>query len=242
MLTCPIVQFGTLEEFLRDLRLPMTLKHLDLSSCEIKEAWAANLSKSLDSCSSLTLLNLRDNKIGPSGTEALSKVLRQNEGLTELNLSGNEIQPAGASALCHGLECSVLLKKLDLSFNSLFEEGCLALIPVIQTCTNLTFLSLRSNKVLRQSAGEKSGLGIWGLLDLSYVPTEVNLNDNQIDEFTVSRFKRVFENKRHLITNPELPFDSIIAAPLTGSVRGAAQPQATGLGSHFTRSLRRMPN
>lgn len=81
------------------------------------------LEQVLTTNSSLTSVNLADNRIGLPGVISLCKHLQENSSLAELSLKGNELTDRAAVPLAEALKASTSLTKVDLSYNSFGEEA-----------------------------------------------------------------------------------------------------------------------
>ncbi len=73
-------------------------------------------------------LNLGHNNIGVEEALAVAKFLQGSESLCELDLSDNYIQDTGTEAICESLKNNVKLQRLHLASNSIGAQGCLAII------------------------------------------------------------------------------------------------------------------
>ena len=66
----------------------MTLKHLDISHCNIGEVGACELANALTINSSLEILRMKGNPIGHTGAAELNKALCINNTLKEFSVGG----------------------------------------------------------------------------------------------------------------------------------------------------------
>ncbi|KAL4450535.1 hypothetical protein ABPG77_000891 [Micractinium sp. CCAP 211/92] len=150
----------------RFLRHGSQLRALDLSGCDIRDAGAAALARSLSE------LSLADNVIDIRGAAALATALEKSPALRRMDLGSNFIQKegaallgralrrrknglqnnelgdAGVAALCAGLrQHASELEWLDLSDNGLGPACCKALAELLQGCTSLRALRVHSNAI-----------------------------------------------------------------------------------------------
>ena len=81
------------------------------------------MAKLLKTNTTLTRLDLWDNKIGDAGAQALAETLKTNTTLTRLDLGGNKIGDAGAQALAEFLKTNTTLTTLYLGYNAIGATG-----------------------------------------------------------------------------------------------------------------------
>lgn len=95
----------------------------------LKQLWpgAASLGAALPASSSLELLDLNDNDIGPSGAAALADALERGLLLKTLRMRGNRIGDEGAAALGRALAKGPLLQELDVGGNQVVPMANLQL-------------------------------------------------------------------------------------------------------------------
>lgn len=113
------------------LALPFnsTLKHLDLTSCELHFMVGIALAQALERNTTLKILNLADNNFsGDDVGLALAMALRINMSLQVLNLRNDHISTVGINAIGSALEINRSLIELDIAMNhydniSTFLEG-----------------------------------------------------------------------------------------------------------------------
>jgi len=147
------------EEALSDkgaIRLAEALKHntslteLDLVDNRVGKNGAAKLAEALRHNTTLTTLLLRNNELQDSGAIKLAKALRSNTTLTLLNLSNNCIRDAGATQLAALLKCNRTITELDLGNNKITDEGANQLAEMLLHNTTLISLDLQGNRVTDQ--------------------------------------------------------------------------------------------
>ena len=136
------------------LKINTTLTILDLCANNIGPSGAESLATTLKTNTALTILDLSYNNIGPAGAESLAAALKTNTTLRNLYLSLNNIGPAGAESLATALKTNTTLTNLDLCFNNLGSVEAESLATALKTNTTLTNLGLHGNYL--GPAGEES--------------------------------------------------------------------------------------
>jgi hypothetical protein len=112
----------------KGLKSNATLTHLDLGMNKLGDRGVMELSSALmDSQSMLTSLDLRCNRISPTGGETLSNILKQNVSLTSIDLQGNKLKTRGAIKFSECLSCNDTLAIVKLQLNCISSEGITAL-------------------------------------------------------------------------------------------------------------------
>ena len=129
------------------LKINTTLTILDLSANNIGPSGAESLATTLKTNTALTILELSANIIGPAGAESLATALKTNKTLTILDLSYNNIGPAGAESLAAALKTNTTLRNLYLSLNNIGPAGAESLATALKTNTTLTNLDLGFNNL-----------------------------------------------------------------------------------------------
>ena len=92
------------------------------------------LAEALKTNATLTVLNLRDNNIGPEGAIALADALKINTTLTYLSLWNNTIGPERAIALAEALKTNSTLTYLNLSWNNINSDSKTILFKAVLAC------------------------------------------------------------------------------------------------------------
>jgi len=128
--------------------LPEALKRLGEFSTGMDETMndygLFSLAESLKTNTTLTVLNLKANKIDCVGSYYLSEILKTNAALSTLNLSGNPLYSFGTQCLSLALKTNCTLKSLDVSDTSIDAQ---ALSEALKVNTALTNLDLASNEI-----------------------------------------------------------------------------------------------
>src|SRR4051812_27594411 len=107
----------------KQFTLANTLKELDLGWSITKSiifkfniaSGVRSISDSLQVNSTLTTLNLGENKIGSDGAQSISDSLKVNSTLTTLNLEQNDIWLGGAKSISDSLKVNSTLTTLNIS-------------------------------------------------------------------------------------------------------------------------------
>ena len=89
---------------------------------------------------SLTILSLRDNRIGSEGAVAVAKSLEVNASLTSIDLSRNNLRKDGAIAVANALHVNASITKLNLCDNEIGKDGAVALAKALEVNASLTSL------------------------------------------------------------------------------------------------------
>lgn len=102
---------------------------LGLAGNKLDSGFATEFAASLgsSSLSSLTALNMADNKLGTDGVCAILDALSSNSSLYSLNLANNKAGKDVATSLASSLERNISLKKLNLSGSSFGDDGASAM-------------------------------------------------------------------------------------------------------------------
>ncbi|XP_064637323.1 uncharacterized protein LOC135493721 isoform X2 [Lineus longissimus] len=134
--------------------VPLTMEHLDLTSCTFNPVTSQELSYHLEHSKALTSLNLTNIHLEGMCFRYIMKGLRMNQSLTELNLRDAHIDKPGQVALAEALKFNHRLRLLDLSRNEFTPDGC------IQLSQALSFNKTLRELVLLGSYFDSSYLGL----------------------------------------------------------------------------------
>ncbi|KAG0287935.1 hypothetical protein BGZ97_006950, partial [Linnemannia gamsii] len=129
------------------LKTNSTLTALDLQDNKIGSREAQIIAEALKINSTLITLHLGNNMIGDNGAQSLSVALKINSTLTTLDLKGNSIRDVGALALSEALKTNSTLTTLDLKGNSIWYGGLLAFSEALKDNSTLTTLDLYNNPI-----------------------------------------------------------------------------------------------
>lgn len=136
------------------LKKNSSITKLDLGGNYIYKNDIKFLWKSLLTNTTLTFLDLYNNKIGKELDEdnlikniTLGDVLKTNSSLTELYLGSNKLNNNDIKDIFEGLKVNTSLISLDLYNNEFDDEGVNYIIDTLKINTTLTFLNLEENKI-----------------------------------------------------------------------------------------------
>ncbi|XP_065897322.1 protein NLRC3-like isoform X1 [Dysidea avara] len=157
----------------------ITVKMLDVSSCEMTDEGASlikdclhnnstmielNISKNQISGlvigeiikikSSLFKLNVSQNNIGSHGAKHIGDAIKVNNTLQELEMFYNQIGTKGACHIAEGLLVNHSIQKLDVSINEIHDDGAIAICSCLRNNETLQFLNISWNKVTDKGAEE----------------------------------------------------------------------------------------
>lgn len=124
----------------------VSLRHLDLSECQLRDDALEVLLEALPRNPSLLYLSLRGNQLRDEDAESVGRMLVCSTVLQGLNLSENSIGPLGGVHLARGLDSNSSLLSLDLCANKLGPMGTSPIFTSLQYRNRtLTSLNLRRN-------------------------------------------------------------------------------------------------
>lgn len=128
------------------------LRSLDFYSCNMGQAGAKALAKSLGKLKALRVFRLYNNNIGEDGARALAEALAALTTLERLNLESNGIGEAGAVALAEALPKLTSLQVLELESNGIGKAGARALAGALPSLAALEDLQLGHNGIGKAGA------------------------------------------------------------------------------------------
>lgn len=129
------------------LQQSRTLRHLDLSGCELSKTSSDELAQALKVNRSLWHLDLSGSLIGPAGARALAEVLKSNRSIRHLSLRDNALGTEGADAVAEILRMNGSIQHLDLSHNELGAEGGRKIAEALRPNQTLVHLNLGYNGI-----------------------------------------------------------------------------------------------
>lgn len=122
------------------------------------EAGLSGFARALAVNTTLTSLNLSENRLGLQGIQALLPGVAATTSLLDLDLSRNNITGEGAEKLAEVLSANVSLTKLDLRLNQIGMLGAIALAPAVASgCHSLCGLDLRFNNISSNNGNDLEG-------------------------------------------------------------------------------------
>lgn len=129
----------------------------------------------LQTNTSIKVLNLADNDIGPEGFLYLRETLKHNKTVEEVYLWNNEAGPEGIKYLSEGLRSNPSVKILDLENNNIDSEGAEHLSEMLKCNTSITKINIGWNQV-----GDKGARHMSEALKSNRYLKKLDLWDNQI--------------------------------------------------------------
>ena len=146
---------------------------LDMSGCGLGFEGAAALPVALEMCTSLTSLNLENNRIAPTGATSVARVLRHSPSLTRLDLYDNFLGAAGASSVAGALSQCPSLASLFLGSNRLGDRGTASVAAALAQCPSLASLNLFNNRIGDDGAESLAG-ALWQCSSLTLLSLRGN--------------------------------------------------------------------
>ncbi|KAF9116593.1 hypothetical protein BGW39_002695, partial [Mortierella sp. 14UC] len=159
------------------LKTNSTLTALDLQDNKIGSREAQIIAEALKTNSTLITLHLGNNTIGDNGAQSLSVALKINSTLAILDLKGNSIRDVGAKALSEALKTNSTLTTLDLTNNSIWFGGLLTFSEALKDNSTLTTLDLYNNLI-----GDDGAKALSEALKTNSTLTTLNLTNNSIGD------------------------------------------------------------
>ena len=92
------------------------------------------------------------NAIGTDGAKALAELLTTNTSITKLDLGNNRITTEGIKALVEAIKSNNSITSLNLNSNSIDDEGAKSLAELIQTSATVVKINLAGNKITAKGA------------------------------------------------------------------------------------------
>ena len=149
--TCNTTTSVTLEQ--RPIMQDTSISVLNLSCNQIGPGGVAFLAKALKQNKTLTELHLAWNELGPEGAHDFAKVIETNHSLVTLNLGFNEIGPDGTKRISKALaRRRCCVTDLNLSWNSLGVKGSSSVAAVLKMNSSIQVLDLSCNAILDTGA------------------------------------------------------------------------------------------
>lgn len=181
------------------------LQELDLANTELDSSKKGNCISSTGvlylknalidgSNTSLAVLKLSGNTIGPEGGVVLKSLLLLSHSLTELHLAACGLGDKGVNAICFGLEHAVkvpVLRYLDLTWNLLHDSSAESLAQLLQNSTTLQVLKLQKNGI-----GDNGATVLAQALPRSHTIVELDLRENLIHDQGAEELALALTDKR----------------------------------------------
>eukprot|EP00158_Paraphelidium_tribonemae_P005522 Partr_v1_DN27383_c0_g1_i3_m46351 putative leucine rich repeat containing 45 len=126
-----------------------TLEILDLRGNNIRADGCLAIAQLIKINSTIRSLSLEWNCVGiwDNGIKALGDALNLNQHLENLDLRNNKIGPSGGAVIAAGLKSNTVLKSLDLRWNNLGLVGGRCLLDMLKWNQTLLHLELQGNEL-----------------------------------------------------------------------------------------------
>ena len=125
----------------------LSLQELYLNGNNLKETDLISICKSLQSISTLKVLNIASNKINEEAADDISALLSHNTSINELHLFCNNLQSTGIIKIASGLQNTSSLTILNISYTSLDDEAADDITAVVSMNKHLKELYLDGNNL-----------------------------------------------------------------------------------------------
>ena len=178
------------------------------------------LSNFLRGCASIRALNLRGNKISPSGFVSIFSSLGENSVIAELSLEWNDIgrDSSGLQQLLEFCGRSQSIRKIDLRNNSINAVDGDILGQLIRENHSLVFMDLRWNAL-----GNKGARVILDAVRNSKNILKVDLNGNTVSDELIRELQDCLESNIKADPNALKNYENIFA----GQTRQNLVPNGT---------------
>ncbi|KAG9394908.1 DUSP domain [Carpediemonas membranifera] len=123
----------------------LALSTLDVSRANLGPTGALALTEALKGNTTVTRLNIGNNKLRAEGAGYLGDMLAANATLRTLHAEHNAMGPHGAVDLAHGLVSNTTLTKLAVGYNQFQARGVTALANALTSNTALVVLDAANN-------------------------------------------------------------------------------------------------
>lgn len=247
-------QLGTrsIKVFAPELTSNPILQTLDLSYNNIKHKGASILAKALEPSPTLTstlqVLDISGNKIGPQGMRALCEVLVENKTIQELRCGANHVGEEGAASISSVLKFNYTLRILDLQSNEIGPCGASLLMDVLRIDNR----TLESLNLAWNGVGSLIAEELAEVLTTNEILVDVNVKGNEIMSDGVSSLanslaSNVSLEKLNLMHNKFDKFGAFALADAVGKPSCPLQPQNLfwddnpAIGEEGAASLERIP-
>ncbi|XP_062896162.1 NACHT, LRR and PYD domains-containing protein 3-like [Mobula hypostoma] len=164
------------------------IQKLRLENVGLLDSGAEDLASALSANTSLTELNMSDNKLGDSGVKLVSAALKNPEGkIQKLGLKDVGLTDSGAEDLVSALSTNPSLTELDLSHNKLGDSG-VKLVSAALRNPECKIQKLRLNSVGLKDSGAED---LVSALSTNPSLTELNLGFNSLTDRSVPALRRL---------------------------------------------------
>lgn len=150
--------------------------------------------------STIKVLYLSQNKIGPDGANQLSMALKANDTLVKLGMDGNDLGDAGAKVMSTTLIANKTLESLSLGANQITDAGAKAIATPLKDQNNcLGVITLRGNKI--SSGGAQHFLDA---LATNVALYEINLGVDQSSRAVRAKIDEILKDPKRRIPQLEM--------------------------------------
>lgn len=170
---------------------------INLSDMYIGDEGAVILANFQRNCPTIKSLNLRGNKISPSGFVSIFGGLMDNQILSELSLEWNDMgkDSSGQIQLAEYAKIARSLRKLDLRNNGISGQDTDSIGKVIRDCKTLVYIDLRWNAL-----GNKGGKILLDAIQTNNSLLKVEQNGNTISDDILTQIG--IELEEHIKQDP----------------------------------------
>ena len=168
--------FGIDTTLCNSLHHNTTLKELYLDNLGLHAEHMQFLGQALSNNSTLSVLDISGNIIGPDGCQHLADV--RNTSLSVLIMNDNDIGVYGVDYICELLHHNKSIRSIDLGSNLIKDDGVNKLVKCLKSNTILQQLYLRDNDITSIGAGYLTKL----LTDTPCSVNDIRLNDNPLED------------------------------------------------------------
>lgn len=185
------------------LRENTSLTYLNLGNNKIGDKWVKVISEALKENQTLTYLNLGGNNIGNEGAGYIAEILKLNSGLTDLQLYVNKIGDEGITTIAEALTTNSTLKGLNVGTNKITDLEAKEILKTLRTNSTLKELELGDNKITNSCLGDMAK----ELIDNSTL-VYLGLQGNEVSPNKVKKIDSILKhNLEHNYDNlnPDIP-------------------------------------
>jgi Ran GTPase-activating protein (RanGAP) involved in mRNA processing and transport len=113
---------------------------------------ASALAEALQVNTTVTNIDLDDNRIGAEGASEFAEALKVNTSLMDISLSWNDIGAEGVLALADALKVNTSVTNINLSKNGIGDDGASALADALKVNTSVTTIDLDDDEIVSDDA------------------------------------------------------------------------------------------
>lgn len=188
-----------------------TITHLELAN-KLEQGQINQLLTALTTNTSVTYINLANNRIDIRYVTKLAQALTNKQNLTFLSLDRNFLEDNGIKAILEQLQDKTLLQTLFLSSTGCGDAGAEKIAAFLQNNTSLSCLTLNSNLINPQGA-ENIAQALTHNFSLKSLSLKFNLISPEID----NRITDILENNTLIKLKEEKQFIEQVITILQGA-------------------------